>query len=170
MSSHSFPTRRSSELATSLTVSEDGLLFEAEQQVRDYCGWHIAPSREEDLILDGPGGDTLLLPTMHLTDVTALTNGGDVIDVTNLQWSDAGIVRLWYWTTELRGIAISIAHGYPQVPPDLAGVVRNIALRAKESGGVGLKAKSSGPFSETYADEYPTEKAILDNYKIPSRP
>lgn len=159
------------ELATSLTVTDDDLLMQAEQQVRDYCGWHIAPPRTEVLTLDGSSTSVMLLPTLHLTDLTAATEDGVDVDLTTLEWSEAGIVRRWCaWTSKFRGVTVNITHGYANVPADVAGVVRDIATRAKSNGG-GLKAKSVGPFSETYAtDLLSTERAILDRYKLPPRP
>lgn len=158
------------ELVTSLTVTDDDLLMQAEQQVRDYCGWHIAPERTETLTLDGSGTSAMLLPTLRLTDLTAVTEDGVDVDLDTLEWSAAGIIRRWCaWTCRFRGVAVSITHGYEEVPADVAGVVRDIATRAKSSGG--LKSQTIGPFSETYeTDLLSTERAVLDRYKLPPRP
>ena len=39
----------------------------AQAAVRAYCGWHIAPSLSETLVLDGTGARAFILPTLHLT-------------------------------------------------------------------------------------------------------
>ena len=52
------------------------LLDAASAAVRRYCGWHIGPVAEETLVLDGPGGDLLVLPTLRLEAVTAFWTEG----------------------------------------------------------------------------------------------
>lgn len=160
-----------SELAYDLTVTDDDRLAQAEQQVRDYCGWHIAPSRAETMTLDGSGSYAMLLPTLRLTGVTSVTNAGEAVDLATVEWSEAGILRCSsVWTWKFRGVVVEMTHGYDDVPASVAGVVRDIAARAVSNGG-GLKSKTIGPFSETYAvDLLSTEMAVLDRYKLPPRP
>ena len=59
--------------------------------IRDYCGWHVAPSLECTYIGDGEG-HLLMLPAMGVTEVDSLTIDGDV--ATDYEWTAAGMVRL----------------------------------------------------------------------------
>lgn len=59
--------------------------------IRDYCGWHVAPSLECTYIGDGEG-HLLMLPAMGVTEVDSLTIDGDA--ATDYEWTAAGMVRL----------------------------------------------------------------------------
>lgn len=165
--------------------------------VRAYCGWHIAPSRDETLILDGPGGNVLCLPSLHVTDVSSITEDGTVLaDGTDAQfpraytWSEAGIVRRswatgdWsgycgtWWTSQLRGIEVALSHGYDEWPIELAGIIASVAQRLTDNPS-GLTQQTVGPFAEQYGDAGGTgagsafvgaDEAVLVRYKLPPRP
>lgn len=159
--------------------------------VRAYCGWHIAPSREEMLILDGPGGNTLCLPSLHVTDIALITEVGVDLDGTlDYSWSEAGIVRRswstsinfgWtgaWWTTELRGLSVDLTHGYDEWPIELAGIINAGAQRITDNP-AGLKQQTVGPFSEQYGDRSSAgvgswfdaaDAAVLARYRLPPRP
>lgn len=159
------------------TTDED-LLLQAEQMVRDYCGWHIAPARTETLTLDGSGGRAMVLPTLNLTAVASITEDDVALDLTTIEWSSAGILRRCHcyhacgcrWTRRFRGVVASITHGYDSAPADVSGVVQALAGRAKGNT-AGLQSKTIGPFSETYStDLLSTEMTVLARYRLPSRP
>jgi hypothetical protein len=165
--------------------------------VRAYCGWHIAPSRDETLVLDGPGGNVLCLPSLYVTDVTLITeNGTDLADGSDpevpaqYQWSQAGIVRRswagcswsgWsgaWWTTELRGIAVTLTHGYDDWPIELAGIIQAVAGRITDNP-TGLEQQTVGPFTEKYATSgsggagtafAAADESVLARYRLPPRP
>ena len=59
--------------------------------VRDYCGWHVAPSLECDFIGTGDG-NILMLPAMGITEVSSLTIDG--VEQADFEWTNAGMVRL----------------------------------------------------------------------------
>lgn len=168
------------ELAVALDTSEDDRLVQAEALVRSWCGWHIAPSRTEDLTVDGPGGFSVVLPTLYLTDVTQVTEDGDVVDDSFYYWSQAGFLRcvgdsvsghLWRWTDHPRGLVVSVVHGYPEVPAEVTRVVQALADRLDKNPS-GLLSKTVGPFSETYSGDglFGMEMDALAKYRLPARP
>ncbi len=59
--------------------------------IRDYCGWHVAPTLTCTFTGDGEGR-LLMLPAMGITGVTSLTVNGEA--VTDYEWTGAGMVRL----------------------------------------------------------------------------
>lgn len=150
--------------------------------VRGHCHWHIAPSVTETVKLDGPGHGMLQLPTLHLTDVTAVVNDGEAIDLVDeeLQWSERGAIRRkWrYWTRKWRGVEVTFTHGYPDFPQDVLAVARDMA-RAGDR--IGASALTSGPhqvqFGVTGAGVQAgavgmsdLQMRVLDRYRIPGRP
>ena len=88
----------------------EGISPEAQQAIRAFCGWHVAPSVEETLVLDGPGSGVLHLPSLHVTDVLEVLNDGTPIQ--DPEWSAAGLIR-GPWTTKFRGVRVRLVHGYP---------------------------------------------------------
>ena len=148
--------------------------------VRSFCGWHVAPSLTEPVTVDGPGGDTLLLPTLHLTNLTDVTNDG--APVANPEWSATGMVR-GSWTSKFRGVVATMTHGHSACPPELLAVVKAFAHRlvfdrAAASGAqvsqVGqikyvLPTDTTGEASTEWSGPA-HEVAVLDRYRIPARP
>ena len=59
--------------------------------VRDWCGWHIAPSLECTFTGEGEGR-LLVLPAMGVTSVASLEVDG--AETTDYEWTAAGMVRL----------------------------------------------------------------------------
>jgi hypothetical protein len=144
--------------------------------VRDYCGWHIAPSLTETVTTSGDGRRDLLLPTLHLTDVTAATN--DSVAVTVTEWDEVGVVRYPdspAWSTTLRGVTVTITHGYDACPEALAGAIKSMAARGVTS--LGVSRSQVGQVSRQYANggadgalgATAAELAIIRRYRIPSR-
>lgn len=153
----------------------DDYLKAAEAAVRSYCGWHIAPLVTESFVLDGTGSRTLFVPSLRVTDVTAAENDGDVLDVTTLEWSADGFLRApGVWTRKLRGVKLTLTHGFDAVP-EVAEVVRSVADRAKSSPG-GVVREQAGSVSLQYSATAPGvsggvvlmahERAQLDPYRI----
>lgn len=67
------------------------VLDSASAAIRDYCGWHVAPSLECTYTGNGEGY-LLMLPAMGVTEVDSLTIDGDA--VADYEWTAAGMVRL----------------------------------------------------------------------------
>lgn len=166
------------ELATTgdLTAYQAGdpalLLTAAEAAVRTYCGWHIAPSRTDTLTVDGSGSSVLALPTLYLTAVASITEDGDAVDMTSVDWSTSGV--LWRdrpWSSRRRGVAATVTHGYAEPPAEVTAVVLAWAARAKTAP-QGIRSETVGSMSVTYTDGVvmfaAEERAILDRYRIPN--
>ena len=136
------------------------LLDGAEALVREYCGWHIAPSRTETVTVDGTGSTLVGLPTMWLTDLTAVTEDGNPVDLSTVMWSVDGILEKrawaswtgsawWPWTTTRRGITATITHGHASCPLWLVTLVCALAGRSLQAT-VGVRSESSGGESVTW--------------------
>lgn len=104
----------------------------ANQSVRRFCGWHVAPVITETLVLDGSGGRTLLLPSQRVRSLTSVHCDG--VDVTNMvQYSTtSGMLEIdGTWSHRLGGIKVKLEHGYStEELPDVAALILNIAKRA----------------------------------------
>jgi hypothetical protein len=144
-----------------------------------YCGWHIAPSVTEDVVLDGTTSTVLRLPTLHLTSLDTLTIGGVVIDVDDpyaVEWSEAGYLRRsGGFGTLLRGVVVGITHGYDAMPLDVQAVIDGLASRAVfpsspyvQVGQVRVATDASGmPIGGTLTS---VEQMTLDRYRLPPYP
>src|SRR5664279_1332455 len=170
------------------TTRTDMDLDAASAAIRGYCRWMIWPATTETLILDGPGTDVLMIPTMNLTAITQLieTPRGPsptpvTLDITKLEWSAAGMVwrtdSVWgpysafggfggMWTSRARGISITITHGYDDVPAEIRRLTLDLARRSALNP-MALSAQQVGLRSESYAGRgiLLDEKAMLDTYR-----
>ena len=136
--------------------------------IRSECGWHIAPSLPETVKVDGLGGGSLLLPTLHLTELTSIDNDGKVLTVADLSWSELGIVHGASWSCKLGGITVVMTHGFEDFPPELRAVARAMA---REGVGTGAKRLASGPHSvELSEGAQSLRDQIIDRYRIRPRP
>lgn len=145
--------------------------------VRDYCGWHVAPSVSHTLTLDGPGGTLLVLPSLRVTDVAEVTNDGTAL--TDPEWSEAGMVRTGRWTQRFRGVTVTLTHGYDKCPEDILEVLRHMVGQRSALASFGpAQTQGAGPFSM----QMPTatlagavglsgqHRGVLDKYRLPPRP
>ena len=132
----------------------DFFASQATAAVRAFCGWHVAPVITEDLVVDTPDSDVLLLPTMRLVNVvSASVDGVDVL--ADLEWSEAGMVRNCRgWRRRFRGLSITIEHGFDVVNTPLVGLLASLTARAKIApAGVVTQQDTAGPYTRqtTYA-------------------
>lgn len=154
------------ELADSLTVTEEDRLLQAEATVRDYCGWHIAPSREQTVTYSAPRGTRIMLPSLYVTAVSSLTVDG-IEQVEELDYR----IHQNGWIDRLGGgwlgdvVSVTFTHGYASPPAAVTAAVQTIAQNAINTTG-GVTRKTVGPFTEVYelgADLL----ARLSAYRIP---
>lgn len=158
------------------------MLDAAEELVREYCGWHIAPSRTETLTADGSGSRIQPLPTMHLTAVVEASEAGTALDVNALDWSTYGVLEKQdggAWTSRRRGVVAEVTHGFAATPSWLLALLCSAAGRALLTP-LGIAAESAGGESVTYATPYLTppgavmfleaEYRMLDRLALPSSP
>jgi len=169
------PSLLSTESASSSTERN---LAAAEAAVRAYCGWHIAPTVIEDVVLDGSGTRSLFLKTLRLRDVIAAEVSGVPVDVTTLEWSEAGFLRAdGIFPDRLRSVKLTIQHGFDSAA-DVAQIIRDIAGRADNAPG-GVVREQAGAVSITNSLTAPGvaggvvlmdhERRMLDKYRLPGR-
>lgn len=122
-----------------------------------YCGWPVLYTEDAEVTLDGPGCPLLVLPTLHLVEITAITENGVDVDLDYVKWSKDGRVRKsrtypldsswfwnyetsgggsgygWWWTGEFQGITVTMTHGYEECP-DFEKAVTMVAESMAASG------------------------------------
>lgn len=140
--------------------------------VRAYCGWRIDFARES-FTVDGNPTRLLVVPTLRLTDVSAVTvDGVALVDGTDFTWSGSGL--LWTtsaWTGPARSVVVDVEHGYDPVPDEVRGVVLAVAARSLVSPS-GETRLSTGPFSVAYGATgaafslLDSEKDALNPYRL----
>jgi len=104
----------------------------ATQAIRDYCGWHVAPVKEDTLTLDGTGTDTILLPSRLVVDVTRVQVRGEELPASSYEWSTIGALRRLngVWPNSYRSIEVTLKHGFTDMSV-LADVVQSISERVR---------------------------------------
>ena len=153
------------------------LIDQATALVRRYCGWHVTPERTETMALDGSGGRSLRIPSLHVTGVSAVTNDGTAYTDDDFAWSSVGTLtrgpRTGIWAEGPRKVRATVTHGYsPDDAADLASVIMARATRMQASPGSASRVQA-GPFSEQYESGSgftSDEMATLDRYRLPPRP
>jgi hypothetical protein len=160
------------DLANHQAGDEEMLLRQAQGKVRDYCGWHVAPRRNEDLVVDGDGSSLLHLPTMHVTEVAAVLVDDELLDPSKYRWSADGMLERRdgaRWPAAFRSVKVTLEHGYDPVPDGLVAAILGYAARLGDSpagrvreqvGQVGVGFTATGlPLTEA-------EKADLAPYRL----
>ena len=148
----------------------------ANQAIRTECGWHVAPIITEELVLDGPGGHNLLVPSKRVREVVSAKNDG--VDVTEqVKFSRrAGVLTLASgWSCDVGSIELTIRHGYNlDEVADVAGLIVTLTKRAAASGTVVQQSVGSASVRLATARDgsvagvplFESEKAILAPYKL----
>ena len=151
------------------TVDQDT----AQAIVRAYCGWHIAPEQAETLIVDGSGSDVQPLPTLHIAELASVIERGVEVDITAYEWSEIGLLIRYdgqVWTDRVRGLLVSLTHGYEAWPLDVTAVIGDLLA----SGDSNVQSAQVGGVQVTYATADSllgtSHRAVLDRYRLPPRP
>jgi hypothetical protein len=144
--------------------------------LRHYCGWHVMPVVDTTLVLDGPGGKLLTLPTLNLRQVDWVVEDGVAIDPGDITWAANGrIVKRdgRRWSDRMSGVTVSFRHGFDSLP-DLETVMLTWIDRgglAQEQLGTG-GVRVVGPFQYDTATKVVTtvfneiERGIIDCYRL----
>lgn len=150
------------------------------QEIRDYCGWHIAPAVDETFTLDGSGGTVQQLPTLRLNSVASVTECGIVLAADGYEWSQDGSLRKWcYWTNRYRGVVVQANHGHETVPENIVSVILDAASSAIAApvgdAVVGDEPEKMGPFEWGARPDRgvvltAAQRRVLDHYRLPFRP
>jgi hypothetical protein len=144
--------------------------------VESYCGWHVAPSCEDTLTLDGDGSTVLLLPTLHVTDVASVVEDGVTLDPASYTWSERGVLRKYgrgRWICKDRAIEVTFTHGYAAMPDDLQAIVTDLGSRPAGGGVVQVgqvrmaTARDGSPLGAGLTD---AQKGTLNRYRLNPRP
>lgn len=170
----------STNLADYTAAAAAEILLQVQAAIRSYCGWHIAPSIQETVKLDGRGSRHLWLPSLYVTEVTAVSNEGTALTDVEYDWSESGYIESRYgcWTTRPRQVEVEFTHGYDDIPADVVGVAVAVAARAIASPS-GATRQQVGAVALGYATVNGAsggiallqhERDILDQYRLPPRP
>ncbi|MEV5360582.1 hypothetical protein AB0K45_09585 [Micrococcus luteus] len=146
---------------------------------RRFCGWHVTGVREDDEVtLDGPGGELLVLPTLHLVELTGVVEHGVALDVdTDVHVSARGLVRKRSgacWSRHYGAITVTMNHGFDDAA-DFNAAVLSFVDRSSYAA-AGGRRKAVGPFQyETEAmagaSAFSTvERSLLEQYRLESAP
>lgn len=155
-------------------------LAAAVRAARTYCGWHVAPLRTAQVVtIDGPESRLLVLPTLRLTELTALVEDGVTLDVDTLEWSSRGLVRKpgrGCWSGRFGGITVTMSHGFADAEDWQAAVLSFADRSSLALAGVDGRPNVVGPF------QWPTaavadgsafsvaERSLLNLYRLESSP
>lgn len=160
-----------------MALTEEQATVRAEAEVRAYCGWRIAPQETVALTLDGPGTRVLLLPSLHVTDVVSVTEDSTTLTPdTDYTWSESGALRRSScWPDQYRVITVEFTHGYETWPLDVQAVIDRLAARSLEGASiytqVGQVSYATGSDGlPAVGAPTPVDLAVLNRYKLPSRP
>lgn len=139
--------------------------------IQEYCGWHVAPSRAETVEAEGDGGRVLLLPSLHVTSVTAVRDESGV-EVSDFKSRKNGVLRGCWRNEEL--YRVDIVHGFDAMPSEIEDILADLESRSTPSGAlvqVGqVRYATASDGSPLGAHLTGAQKAILDRYKLPPRP
>lgn len=176
------PLATSADLTKFRSGDPDTIMRQVGAGVREWCGWHIAPSITQTVRVDGAGGRSLWLPTLLITAVTAITNDGQALDVdADIDWSADGWIELRHrcWSHRPRSIEVTMTHGHVSTPENLVGLIAQIASRAvssptgtvrEQAGSVSLQHGLTAPGVAGGIALLQHEVDLLDAYALPPRP
>jgi hypothetical protein len=102
----------------------------ASRRIRNFCRWHIAPVITETVKLPGRPCKPLLLPTLHLVDLLAMSSAGVPLDVSTIDWDATGVVEYTRSAPGRRAVEVTFTHGYEDVPEDIVDLTLMVASRA----------------------------------------
>lgn len=148
------------------------LLDSALAAVRRWCGWHVAPLRQDVVTIDGPGSQLLRLPSLCVAGLSAVTEDGVEVDPESLEWSRIGLVRKksgGFWTPRFQGITVTMSHGFADAA-DFESAVLSVADRRSQAADGGAPTVV-GPFrwgktDDTDAEFTAAERSILEQYRL----
>lgn len=146
-------------------------LLAAEETVRGFCGWHIAPSRDETYLRTARARSVIVLPTLYLTDVASITEDTAPAVLTDFTWEPNGVITRtrWPWWAgyfPVTTVEVEFTHGYDETPADLKAVVLALANRAIDSPGTLVRVGQVQYSNDT--DAFTTaEVDVLRRYRIP---
>lgn len=154
-------------------------IAQASAEVRSVCGWHIAPSITETLVLDGSGTWAQELPSLHVTALDEVLLDG--VAAEDVDWSERGQLRRRQgrFPDRFRSVKVTLTHGLSETPPEVVAVVLAAAERSM-TGTPGTQSIRVGGLSQTFAtgteggtvgtvDLTRRERSALGPYRLPAQ-
>ena len=140
---------------------EEGAVTAAGAGIRTECGWHIAPNVEQTIALRTGGADEVLLPSLHVTEVKAVTDRyGNPVTGWDA-WAHGVLARPGGFPD---AILVTYSHGYETCPAELLPI---IAERAAASASGRIKAEAlAGRSVQLEGGEAPATEASIAAYRI----
>jgi hypothetical protein len=130
----------------------------AARRVRDYLGWHLAPSYTESVTTQGRGWwrlDTIKIITVN--SIIDVDNGETVPDVL---WEGG---RVWSRHSQVtRRVTINFTHGFIACPADVLNFVRDLAKAGQQ-----YRQRSQASIGQVNVSYREPSFANLDGYKLP---
>lgn len=139
------------------TGDQSFFLKAAGHLIRDYCGWHIAPTIDAVLNVECGERGLIILPTLYVTNVASVQIGNRVLEPhTEYHWDHTGVINrtVANWPP-IMGVPafphpprarVTFSHGYPELPENVAAVGYEIALQAMSRPGANTKDIMAGPY------------------------
>lgn len=85
---------------------------------RRYCGWPVSPVvTDAEVVLDGPGGRVLSVPTLNLVALSAVDEDGTQWAPADLRASRLGLVCKrsgGCWTSAYGAVKVTMTHGFTE--------------------------------------------------------
>lgn len=153
------------------TGDPQALLEQVTAEVRGRCGWHVAPPVTDTVTVEGDWSVFLPLPSLHVTDVQAVTAGGVLLDPGDYTWSQVGFLRrIRPWRRGWAGpVTVRFVHGY-LAADDLAGVVKARVTRLQANPAGALRT-TVGPFTDQFEGGYTSDElGVIRRYRLPAAP
>ena len=155
----------------------------AEEAVRAYVGWHLAPVLTETLTVSARHhSHNLFLPTRRIISLDKVevlcwhTREWRELDQAEYEWDTTGLLRRWTcWPRTLQGVRVTLTHGYDMDEiPDVASIIDALARRSRMNlTGVASQSVNGASVSYLTAGGAPLstqllgiEKQALDAYRV----
>lgn len=162
-------------IAPSLSATNEQLaavLSKVSEAVRDFCGWHVAPSLECKYTGTGEGR-LLMLPAMGVTGVSSLKVSGE--DIAAFEWSASGMIRLTdsLFPDSWRSVEAVYTAGFAggavaQVAAQIAlnALVASPGVREEHAGQVGITYNATGSGISGGVSILGRDRELLAPYKL----
>lgn len=185
----------SDDYGTFAELDLDYFLAAAGDRVRRYLGWHCWPTLTQTGLYDISGDGTIMLPTRYLTSVVSVSPVWNTDQVlSGYRWDQRGWISLpargygfspstadlWPIDTirmfdaypkHQKRMSVTFTHGYPQIPPAVAEVGYELAMRALEKPAGVASQVQAGPYNFKFSEFglvlSDDQKDRLAFYKIP---
>ena len=137
------------------------------ESVREICGWHVFPVREETLTLPTTGDCITILPSKRVLDVSAVVFDGK--PVTEFEFSEDGVLYVPEGLKQgLAKLKVTLRHGF-ETPKSLVGVIAQMVSRANTHTGSYTVGHISVGASQAVTPQS-TEWRVIDLYKLGALP